>query len=82
MKTPEQILVELKVLASEDLDARFNLNLTRDGYLHTVKLIIEAMKEYGKQCAIQAIDDTKGYYTDTEYVPGKSGEEWLKDIGL
>lgn len=25
-----------------------------------------------------AFDSAKGYYTDTEYVPGASKEEWIK----
>lgn len=49
MKTKEQILVECGVLQTTDIHESFNLRLSRDCYLATVRNILKAMDEYTKQ---------------------------------
>lgn len=38
--------------------------------------------EIARKWIIKAVEDTKGYRTDVEYVSGKSIDEWLKDNNL
>lgn len=54
--TKEEILVKNEVLHCTDPGVRFNLLLSRDGHINTVKYILDAMEEYGRQCAHRALD--------------------------
>jgi hypothetical protein len=38
--------------------------------------------DFVKKWVEKAIDETKGYYSDTEYVTGKSKEDFMKENGL
>ena len=48
MITPEEFLVDARLLVSTDLEQRFNFNFTRDGYITSTKKLVEVMKEYAE----------------------------------
>ena len=48
MISPEQFLVNKKIIRSIDLEMQWNLNTSRDTHIHTTKEIVKAMKEYAE----------------------------------
>lgn len=58
--TAAELLVQKKILISTDQTTRWNLNLSRDTYIQSVKDIIAAMEEYAidyHQQKVKEIED-------------------------
>lgn len=70
----KDFLISRNILTSPDLDLPFNLNMSRDRHIHSAKMIMRAMEDYARL----AVESTKGYRTDTEYISGKSFDEFLE----
>jgi hypothetical protein len=47
--TAKEILVKNGVFQTEDVNQRFNLDVTRDCYIKTQKDIVKSMNEYAKE---------------------------------
>jgi hypothetical protein len=47
--TAKQVLVKNNVFLTEDVNKKFNLDVTRDCYIKTQKDIVKSMQEYAKE---------------------------------
>lgn len=69
IKSALQILHEKKVILEPVLDKRFNIDLTRDCYIGTLRDINNAMKEYAAQfieLAAEEVGNHPCYYKENE----------------
>ena len=57
-----QLLVDKKILISTDLKTPFNLNLTRDTYVHSVKEIVETIIEVYNQAVDDCFESVEVHY--------------------
>lgn len=69
--TPEEFLVEKRIIDSINLDTRFNLNLSRDTHIATTKKIIEAMQEYADLQNQELKKEIQLYSEELQHMTGR-----------
>jgi hypothetical protein len=73
-------LVEKGLVHDDNLNRHWNLQITRDTGIHTLKCLVQAMDDYAKMKVEEALKRGGGYYTDVEYVTGESPSEIIASM--
>lgn len=78
--TAIEFFVEKGLVHDENMDRNWNLQISRDTGIHTLKCLVQAMDDYAKLKVEEALKRGAGYYTDAEYITGESSSEIIASM--